>query len=86
MTTYCVAYDLNNSGKNYDGLIQAIENYTNIKALYSTWFIKSNSSASDIYNNLSSYIDRDDHLFVVEISSSNQQGWMPKKVWDWLKN
>ena len=86
MKKYCISYDLNKSDKNYDGLISAIQQYDCIKALYSTWFVKSNSSASDIYYNLKQYIDSNDHIFVIEVNTSNEQGWMPKSVWDWLNN
>lgn len=86
MYKYCVSYDLNKNDKDYDGLIDAIKDYPNIKALYSTWFVKSNDSATTIYNHLKPYIDNNDHLFVIEVVTSNEQGWMPKKVWDWLDN
>ena len=86
MTTYCVSYDLNKSDKNYDGLISAIQQYNCTKALCSTWFIKSNSSAQTIYDNLKEFIDSNDHLFVIEVNTSNEQGWMPKAVWNWLDN
>lgn len=86
MYKYCISYDLNKSDKNYDGLIEAIKEYSNIKALYSTWFVKSNKSASQIYNDLKGYIDSNDHLFVIEVEASNKQGWMPESVWKWLNN
>ena len=86
MKKYCISYDLNENHKDYDGLISAIKDYNYIKALYSTWFVKSTSSATDIYNHLQPFIDNDDRLFVVEIDTPNRQGWMSKNVWDWLNN
>ena len=45
MSKYCISYDLNENHKDYDGLISAIKDYNYIKALYSTWFVKSNDTA-----------------------------------------
>ena len=86
MSKYCVSYDLNENHKDYDGLISAIKDYNCIKALYSTWFVKSDDSAQDIYKHLKPYIDNDDHLFVIEVNPSAKQGWMPKDIWTWLNS
>lgn len=74
MSKYCISYDLNENHKDYDGLISAIKEYNYIKALYSTWFVKSNDTAQDIYNHLKPYIDNDDHLFVIKVDPSDKQG------------
>lgn len=86
MSKYCISYDLNENHKDYDGLISAIKDYNYIKALYSTWFVKSNNTAQDIYNHLKPYIDNDDHLFVIKVDPSDKQGWMPKDIWTWLNS
>lgn len=86
MSTYVVSYDLNKEHKDYDGLITAINDFDCKKALYSTWFIKANCSASEIYEHLKAFIDDDDSLFVIELNLSNKQGWMPKDIWPWLNS
>lgn len=86
MSKYCISYDLNENHKDYDGLISAIREYDYIKALYSTWFVKSNDTAQDIYNHLKPYIDNDDHLFVIKVDPSDKQGWMSKDIWTWLNS
>ena len=86
MSKYCISYDLNENHKDYDGLISAIKDYNYIKALYSTWFVKSNNTAQDIYNHLKPYIDNDDRLFVIKVDPSDKQGWMSKDIWAWLNS
>lgn len=85
MKKYSVSYDLNKDNKNYDGLYSAIQSYPAMRALDSTWFIKTDSSASDIYKHLSSEIDKDDSIFISEINS-NRQGYLSEKIWNWLKS
>ncbi|MBQ8473148.1 MAG: hypothetical protein IJ501_06565 [Bacilli bacterium] len=86
MKKYIISYDLNKSGKNYDGLINAIEKYNCIKILYSTWIIKSSSSAQNIFDNLKPQIDDDDKLIIVEINTNNEQGWLNKNQWNWIND
>lgn len=82
---YCITYDLNKPGQDYEDLIKAIKSYDYIKVMKSTWFVKSTSSASQIKENLRKYMDDNDLLFVCEINS-NYSGWLRKDVWEWLKN
>lgn len=86
MKKYLISYDLNKADKNYDGLIDAIKSYNYIKVLRSAWAIKTNSSAESIYNSLKPYIDDNDYLYIVEINTYNEQGWLRKDIWDWLQN
>jgi hypothetical protein len=37
------------------------------------------------YNRLKKVIHEDDSVFIVEINIENRQGWIPGKVWDWIK-
>lgn len=87
MKVYLITYDLNDSGKNYTELFDAIKAYKDWQhPLESTWFIASGQTANEIYENLRKVIDDNDNLFVVEISTVNHQGWLPKSFWEWLNS
>ncbi len=80
---YIITYDLNKPGQDYTTLINEIKKYDFIKVMESTWFVKSIKSADEISNSLKRFIDNNDRLFVSEITS-NCQGWLDKRVWEWL--
>lgn len=72
---YIVTYDLNNSGKNYEGLIGAIKKMDYCPLLKSAWLVKTSSSATSIYNSLAPFFDKDDRILVAEINS-NHMGFL----------
>ena len=71
MSSKIISYDLCAPGRNYDELYKAIKAYgTWAHITESTWFIKSNSSCSQIRDDLVSHMDGNDHLFVGELEGS----------------
>lgn len=84
---YSISYDLRQPGRNYTGLYDAIKkcdaNFQH--PLESNWYIRSTKTANEIYDVLRPHIDDKDLLFVVEINSENQQGWMLRTFWNWIK-
>lgn len=86
MNLYLITYDLNKSGKNYDDLINAIKQYNYCKALYSAWFVKTNSTKNEIYNHLKPYIDNDDRIMIIKTNNNDIQGFLNKDVVSWLNN
>lgn len=67
MNTYIISYDLRQPGRNYSGLIQAIQRYTIWgKLTESCWCIKSLESAVQVRDNLLKYIDLNDRILVVQ--------------------
>lgn len=83
-TNYCITYDLNKPGQDYDDLIEAIKSYDYIKVMKSTWFIKTTLTSTQIREHLMKHMDKNDSLFICEITS-NRDGWLAKEVWEWLK-
>ena len=88
MKKYLITYDLKDSSLN-----TYIELHKAIKAsgaswwhyLESTWIIKTTQlSANEISSKLVPHIKQGDRLLVIEIDTSNKQGWLPKDAWDWL--
>jgi hypothetical protein len=68
MATYLISYDLDKPGQDYTDLINAIKQGGGRRGLYSEWFIATNSSARQIYDGLSPFIDRNDRLIVLKVS------------------
>jgi hypothetical protein len=82
---YLITYDLNKPGQNYNELYAAIEKYPNCHPLKSVWFVKSNANATTIYDDLKQHIDKNDTLFVCEITT-NRNGWLLQSAHTFLKN
>jgi hypothetical protein len=87
MTAVLIAYDLNSPGQTYDKLIEKIESYgTYAKVLKSTWIVAGPQlSAQGVSDALHRIIDANDTLFCVEIDGKARQGWLPKPIWDWMR-
>lgn len=84
---YLVSYDLNKSGKNYDGVYEAIKSASNgvwCHALESVWIIQSSLSAKDIYGKVAPFIDLDDRLLVVGLTGE-WWGCLDSNISDYLK-
>lgn len=83
---YFITYDLNKSGKDYDGLYQAIKDASVYWCHYwdSSWLIKSElGTADEVFKKLKPHLDNDDRCFVVE-AKNNKQGWLTEKQWDFI--
>jgi len=87
MATYIIDYDLNRPGQNYTELFEAIKALGPWwHCLDSTWIVKSNLTAVQIRDAVSSRIDRNDRLLVAELSG--QAAWVGfnDECSSWLKN
>lgn len=86
MNSFLISYDLI-SNKDYSSLYKAIRDYGSFAhVLESVWIVKSSTSSSDIRNNLKSYIDSDDKLFVAKLSGESAWTNLSKEVSDWIHN
>ena len=80
-----ITYDLNKPGQNYTDLYDTIKSAPGYcHAMDSVWFISTSESVQEWSDRLLSKIDQNDHIFVVDITGQSCQGWMPKRVWEWL--
>lgn len=79
---YCITYDLNKSGKDYKGVIQAIKDAGDQGCCSfgkSAWLIKSSiKSAQAIHSMIEPHIDSDDTCLVIEVTN-NYQGRLEDK-------
>jgi len=82
--TYVISYDLRGQ-RNYEELYQAIRSYgTWSRIVESTWAIVTDSSAVQIRDNLTQYLDRDDGIIVIR--AKHEAAWKDAlSTNEWLK-
>jgi hypothetical protein len=79
-----ITYDLNTPGKDYNGLYEEIK-----KAgwwwhhLDSTWIIRTQYDPKHWYERLSSHLDQNDGILIIEVTR-HYYGRLPAKAWAWL--
>lgn len=85
MSSFIISYDLI-SNKDYDSLYDAIKAYgVYAHILESVWIIKSSDSSVTIRDNLASYMDSDDKLFVAKLSGQSAWRNLSSEISNWLK-
>jgi len=83
---YLLTYDLHYPGQNYHGLKQIIENNFNWwHYMESAWLLYTSLSANQIWNTISSVIDENDRVLIIEVTN-NKQGWLTREAWDWINS
>jgi len=88
MHTYLVSYDLIRPGKDYTTLHTNLKSYgTWVKPLESVWLIKSSLGVEQLRNSIQAYMDANDKIFVVDVTSK-AAAWrnLPSEVSNWIKN
>ena len=89
MNTILISYDLNGheDSESYKKLIEKIKEYPKwAKPLESFFLVKTDSSSSEVRDNLTPYIDSNDELLTINVTD---RGWASRgissKITDWLK-
>ena len=83
---YLITYDLCKPGQNYNDLTTAITSYPGYcKLSESSWVVTSTKTSSEIRDHLTSYLDKNDVLFVGKLSGEADWIGEPEKVTKWLK-
>jgi CRISPR associated protein Cas2 family len=72
MAYFCVAYDLVKD-KDYTAIIDRLKELNAVKTQLSFWLVDLNNTASEVTDDLASYMDDDDKLMVIEFSEV--PGW-----------
>ena len=71
MNSILVSYDLRGQNKNYDELIERLNDYpVCLKINKSTWLINTSFDCTNVRNELMSFMDSDDSLFVAKLAGS----------------
>ena len=87
MGIFIVTYDLNRPGQNYSELFEAINGIGSWwHCVDSTWIVKSNLSAVQVRDRLSSRIDANDRLLVAALSGEAAWIGFDNDCSSWLKN
>jgi len=83
---FLITYDLREPGRDYTSLYDAIKEIGDYNhPLESVWLIANDSmDVAKITTYLKNYMDKSDLIFVIDITESNRQGWLPKSSWEWL--
>ncbi len=88
MAAYMITYDLNSTGQKYSDVIEAIKDAsTGAWCTYwkSSYMIKSNLTADQISDKITPHLDQNDRMIIVEVKTTNYQGWLEKSEWDYIK-
>ncbi|MGP9666436.1 hypothetical protein ACT3TY_17680 [Halomonas sp. AOP22-C1-8] len=84
MTVYNISYDLKQPGQKYAGLIDEIKKSPGwLHCLESTWLISTTETAQRVHERLSTNLDSNDSLLIIEVVK-NYQGLLTKDKWDWI--
>lgn len=88
MNTLLIGYDLNQPGKNYDALIDAIKGISGTywHHLDSTWLVETTLTPVEVRDLLSAYLDSSDELLVLTASAPAAWRGFKESGSKWLKD
>lgn len=85
MSVYCVSYDLNKAGQNYNALYDELKKSPGwCHPLDSTWLISTRETAQQLSDRLRNHLDNNDTLLVIGVTKE-YSGWLPQTTWDWMR-
>lgn len=85
MSVYCVSYDLNKAGQNYNALYEELKKSPGYcHPLASTWLVSTSETAQQLSDRLRKHLDNNDHILVIGVTK-DYAGWLPKSNWEWLR-
>jgi hypothetical protein len=81
-----ITYDLDKPGQKYTGLHEAIKSLgTWWHYLESTWIVVSSQTPGQASDTLTTHIDANDNVLVIDVTNDRYAGWLSQDAWDWLK-
>lgn len=92
MKLFAIVYDLKQPGRNYSELYDSIKSLAKEDGwqhhLESSWIIVVGDTVTvdNVATRLRAVMGVTDSLFVVDITDSKYQGWLPKSFWEWMNN
>lgn len=85
MSLIAISYDLSQPNRDYKALIDAIKAYGKWCHMQeSFWLVRTDSPIADIRDYLAKFIDKDDSLFVGEMTGVTAWRKLSKPKSDWL--
>ena len=88
MAMMLISYDLNAPGRDYDGLLDALEGFGAYwHCLDSLWLVETRMSISQVRDSLWMHMDRSDELLVLDVTGA-PASWIgfSQECGDWLKD
>lgn len=91
MPVYVVTWDLNGEKPNYTAARKAfvdhIDRYTHTKdsGLDSVRFISTTWTPAQVRDDLKTKLDANDRVFICQIKTGQNDGWLSKDVWTWIQ-
>ena len=61
------------------------ESINYIKYMPNCYIMYTDICIDKIYRNIKSILDEGEHVFICELNLANRQGWLPKSVWNWIR-
>ena len=88
MNTLLVSYDLIAPSRNYEPLREFLESHSSwAKPVQSLYLVKSSKSAKLLRNDLTSFLDTNDKIIVINVTSDGAAcTGLGEKGSDWIKN
>ncbi|MBN1187314.1 MAG: hypothetical protein JXB49_33860 [Bacteroidales bacterium] len=83
MSILLITYDLHKPGQNYDDFYKVIKQYTWARLSESSYVIDTNNTPSEIYNQLSPHMDKNDQMYIITLKNPFIS-YGPKPINDWL--
>lgn len=85
MKVFNVSYDLRKAGQDYSGLTDELKNSPSWwHYLDSTWLIATRESADQLWERISSHVDKNDSVLIMRVTAECS-GWLPEKAWEWIR-
>jgi hypothetical protein len=80
-----VSYDLKVPGRDYAKLYETLKSASAWwHYLESTWILSTNDNVGTWTDRIRATMDENDNFIVVDITDRTNNGWLPKKAWDWI--
>jgi len=86
MRKFLIAYEHKNKSRDYTAFFESIKGLGTSWWHYldTVWIVKTTKNASDIFASIEPHIDKETDLIFINEISPDQQGWLPKKAWEWM--
>jgi hypothetical protein len=85
MAAYVISYDLRSPGRDYAPLIKALRDAGAIRPLESVWLLDSVLAAGALRDRLTSMMDSNDGVLVIEIGPAWGSKGILENAVEWLK-
>jgi len=83
MCKYLVTFEWNKQAE--EKITEVISSYKSLQVFWNSWFLESDKTAFNIWNEFKDFIWNDEKIFITEVSK-NRDCWLNITAWDFLNN